>query len=106
MPESIRDRIAGRSIQIPALINFDALRIIRERFSDHFFLSDAVIMELFRISQGNIKRLLENCDTVCEFVVQQGRGEVLPKYINLALNMQETKHPGLQDSVPGVEVYE
>jgi len=91
LPPSITDRIAKRHIEIPKMNNFDSLRIIRERFSDHFFLPDNVILGLFKVSNGNIKTLLENCDKVCKFVVKQGRGEVLPKYISLALGLKRVK---------------
>jgi Cdc6-like AAA superfamily ATPase len=93
LPPSIMDRIAARHIHIPPMINFDALRIIRDRFSDHFFLPDAVILKLFEVSNKNIKHLLQNCSKVCEFVVKQGRGEVLPKYIDLALKTEKQKQP-------------
>ncbi|MFW5746194.1 MAG: AAA family ATPase [Nanoarchaeota archaeon] len=87
MPPSIIDRVQGRHIVIPPMNNFDALRIVRERFSDHFFLSDHVILKLFELSNRNIKQLLKNCDRVCEFVVQEGKGEVLPKYLRIALSV-------------------
>lgn len=91
MPLSIRDRISGRNITIPPIISFDALRIIRDRFSDHFFLPDEIILEIFNMTQGNIKQMLQACDAVCSYVVEQGRGEVLPKYLKIAV--KTLQHP-------------
>ncbi|MFT4310840.1 MAG: AAA family ATPase [Candidatus Woesearchaeota archaeon] len=94
VPQSVWDRVAKRHIVIPALINFDALRIVRERFSDHFFLPDAIILELFELANHNVKKMLDYCDQVCAFVVEQGKGEVLPKYIKHAIKAekQQTKN--------------
>lgn len=91
LPPSMLDRVARRQIDIPPMINYDALRIVRDRFSDHFFLPDSVILRLFSISGRNIKQLLINCDKVCAYVVDQGRGEVLHKYIKLALKTATEK---------------
>jgi chromosomal replication initiation ATPase DnaA len=102
LPPSMVDRIARRHIVIPPLINFDALRIVRDRFSDHFFLSDEVILKLFKISEGNVRKLLNNCDKVCNFVVKQGRGEVLSKYVNIAL---ATKKKKVQKNLASIEVH-
>ncbi|MFT4311942.1 MAG: AAA family ATPase [Candidatus Woesearchaeota archaeon] len=79
--KSLKDRIVHNIISVPKLNKYEALRIIRERFSDHFFLSDEVIIRLFNQSKHNIKKTLQMCNDLCSFVVQEGRGEALPKYI-------------------------
>ncbi len=84
--QSLKNRILDQVLKIPHMNQFEALRIIRERFSDHFFLSDDVIIRLFKLSDENIKLTLQHCSEVCQFVVKEGRGEVLPKYIALALS--------------------
>jgi len=88
---SFHDRIAGNVCKIPVMINYDALRIVRNRFADHFFLPDDIILKLFTKSNKNIRVLLENCEKVCKFVVSKGKGEVLPKYVRLALAAPKSK---------------
>jgi hypothetical protein len=68
---------------LPPINAFEALRIIRERFSDHFFLADEIILRIFKLSHGNLKLALQNCSDICQFVVKEGRGEVQPKYLPL-----------------------
>lgn len=81
--QSLRNRILQNVIVLPPVNAFEALRIIRERFSDHFFLADDVILRIFKLSNENIKLALANCHDICQFVVKEGRGEVQPKYLPL-----------------------
>lgn len=83
--ESIKDRIMSQVIDVPVINKYDALRIVRNRFSDHFFLGDDAIMKIFLKSKKNIKKTLLNCEKVCAHVSNEGRGEVLQKYINQVL---------------------
>lgn len=83
MSQSVRDRIMDQIITIPPMNQFEAVRIVRERFNDHFFLSDEVILKIFKLANNNMKQTLLYCNEVCSFVVKEGRGEVLPKYLSI-----------------------
>ncbi|HLP80000.1 MAG TPA: ATP-binding protein [Acidobacteriota bacterium] len=89
--QSIKDRIMDQVVQIPPLNQFEAQRIVRERFADHFFLSDDVILKIFKLSQYNIKATLQHCNDVCQYVVKEGRGEVLAKYLPIVLKIKKSK---------------
>lgn len=89
--DSLRNRILSNVITMPPMNSFEALRIVRERFSDHFFLSDEVILKIFKLSKDNIKLTLKNCESICQFVVKEGRGEVLPKYLPLIVKKKFAK---------------
>jgi hypothetical protein len=82
---SLRDRIMNQVFELPNINKFDALRIVRNRFQDAFFLGDEAIFKIYQQSNSNIKFTLRNCEKVCRFVVNEGRGEVLVKYINMIL---------------------
>ena len=88
---SLRDRILRNIIALPPINAFEAIRIMRERFSDHFFLSDDIILRIFKLSHENIKLTLQNCHDICQFVVREGRGEVQPKYLPLIVKKQTSK---------------
>lgn len=92
---SLKDRIMDQVFQLPPITKFDALRIVRSRFSDHFFLSDDVILQIFAQSQMNIKQTLQNCESICEFVVREGRGEVLPKYLTYVFRRMKGENANL-----------
>ncbi len=102
--DSLRNRILNNVIVMPPMNSFEALRIVRERFSDHFFLSDEVILRLFKLSKENIKLTLQNCDAICQFVVKEGRGEVLPKYLPLIVKKKLLKQNKFQRISPQVRV--
>ncbi len=89
--QSLKDRIMNQVFTLPAINKYDALRIIRNRFSDAFFLGDDAIYRIFKLSGENIKFTIRNCENVCRFVVQEGRGEVLLKYIRLVLGKQKSQ---------------
>lgn len=102
--DSLRNRILNNVVVMPPMNSFEALRIVRERFSDHFFLSDEVILRLFKLSKENIKLTLQNCDAICQFVVKEGRGEVLPKYLPLIVKKKLIKQNKFQRLSPQVRV--
>ena len=89
--DSLRDRILDQVITIPQLNQFDALRIVRDRFTDHYFLADETILELFKHANKNIKITLQYCETLCKYTAKKGRGEALPKYIPTALGLTKKK---------------
>ena len=84
---SLRDRVSDQLITIPQLNQFDALRIVRDRFTDHYFLADETILELFKHAKKNIKLTLQYCEKLCAYAAKKGRGEALPKYIPTALGL-------------------
>jgi archaellum biogenesis ATPase FlaH len=83
--QSLRNRILHQIYAIPPLNKYDALRIIRDRFSDTLFLADQTIIELFHKSQKNIKKTLIYSEKLCKYTVKIGKGEALIKYIPLAI---------------------
>ena len=89
--ESLRNRILQNVLVLPPINAFEALRIIRERFSDHFFLADDIVLRIFKLSHENIKSTLQNCHDICQFVVKEGRGEVQPKYLPLIVKKNASK---------------
>lgn len=89
--DSLRDRILDQVITIPQLNQFDALRIVRDRFTDHYFLADETILELFKHAKKNIKSTLQYCESLCKYTAKKGRGEALPKYIPTALGLPKKK---------------
>ncbi len=102
---SLRDRILTNVFDIPQVNKFDALRIIRDRFGDALFLGDEAIMRIFTLSDSNLKFTLRNCEKICRFVVQEGRGEVLLKYVHMILKRKKVfisdsknQHVSLQNS--------
>lgn len=97
LPASIMDRIGNNVREIPPMINYDALRIVRDRFADHFFLPDDIILKLFEMSDKNVKTLLQNCEKVCSFVVKEGKGEVLSKYLRMALHVPARKKESMKN---------
>jgi predicted AAA+ superfamily ATPase len=83
--QSLKNRILHQVYAIPPLNKYDALRIVRDRFSDTLFLADQTIIELFFRSNQNIKKTLQYCEKLCKYAVKQGKGEALIKYIPLAI---------------------
>jgi len=83
MSQSTKDRIMDQIITIPPMNQYEAVRIVRERFNDHFFLPDEIILKIFKAANMNMKQTLSYCNDVCAFVVKEGRGEVLPKYLSI-----------------------
>lgn len=88
--DSLRDRILNQIYAIPPLNKYDALRIVRDRFSDTYFLADETIIELFYLADKNIKQTITYCEKLCKYVVKNGKGEALPKYIPLAIKELKT----------------
>jgi hypothetical protein len=78
---SFWDRVS-QTIAIPPVNEFEALRIVRDRFSDQLFLSDAAILKIFSLCDQNIKKTLIASHAICAAVSKEGRGEVLAKHLS------------------------
>lgn len=63
LPESLVQRIS-KVIPIEPLSDYEAVQLIREKIGDEL-LSDRIIKEVYKLSDKNVRKFLENCDKVC-----------------------------------------
>jgi len=74
---SIKDRIGKQGfVKLHKLTYKDAVMVVKERIGDDEILDNKSIMKVFAISDFNIRRMLQNLDTLCRYVVNGGRVKV------------------------------
>ena len=74
--DSLRDRIGKRVVKTPALTDYDALEIIRERIGDRELFNEQIIKKVFKQSGNSPKVLLENCEKLAKHAVEKDRNRV------------------------------
>ncbi|MBS3107425.1 orc1/cdc6 family replication initiation protein [Candidatus Woesearchaeota archaeon] len=102
---SLKHRIGRRIIHLKELTEYDAIEIIRGRIGEHKILSDDMIKEIFKKSNGSPKQLLENCEKLCAYAVENGEETVLQEHINALLGGKSSK-AAKQSKAPKEEILE
>ncbi len=75
---AIRSRIGRNVLKLKALSESEALRIAEDKLKEDFIVSDEVLVELYRRSEG-LRDFLVNCDSLCDYLrgVDRVEAEVL-----------------------------
>ncbi|PLW79356.1 hypothetical protein C0585_08065 [Candidatus Woesearchaeota archaeon] len=78
-PESIKSRIGNRVIKLPNLESDEALQIIQDRLGDDYeeILSDEEIMQLYKISKGDLKNFITNNYRLAQYKYDAGKSEIM-----------------------------
>jgi len=78
--DSIKGRIGNNIIKLKDLTQSNSLEIVKNRLSNKDILPDSVLKELFKQS-SNIKEFLRNCDSICSYIVENGKEKAEPEDI-------------------------
>lgn len=76
LPVSVKDRIGKRVLKLRALTEEEAVGLINKRLENVSLISGELIKKIFKSSQKNTKKFIENCEKVCENAVNEKRKEV------------------------------
>ena len=88
--DSLKDRIGSRIIKLNPLSEGDAIELIRNRIGNSKLLTDELIIEIFRRSQKNPKKLLENCRILAQEIAKKNRNRI--KYIDIIRVLNDKKN--------------
>ncbi|MBD3203042.1 hypothetical protein GF327_02010 [Candidatus Woesearchaeota archaeon] len=78
---SLKDRIGSRIKEIPEIDEHDAVEIIRNRIGESNLLTDELIIEIFKRSDRNPKKMIKNCKKIAKLVVQNNDSRI--KYVDV-----------------------
>ncbi len=84
---AIKARIGRNLIKLKDLNQNNTLKIAKERLNNNDILPDDVLKLLYSRS-GSIKEFLENCSSLCKYLVKKGKEKAEPKDIT---NIQKEK---------------
>jgi predicted AAA+ superfamily ATPase len=65
--DAIRSRIGRNVLKLGLLSQSDILKVAEDRLDEEFVVSDEVLGELYRRSEG-LKDFLVNCDSLCDYL--------------------------------------
>lgn len=82
---SVRERINRSVIRLDNLHKEDAIKIVRNRIGKHPILTDDLITEIFKLSKGNPRKLLYNCEQVCRYAVTHGTERVTTEHLDAVM---------------------
>lgn len=85
----MRQAISNNMYSFGNISDKDAVRLIRRRIGDLPLLSNEAIKEINRISKGNPRFLLENCEDICKQAMDSGRRSVGCKEVNEFFSAKE-----------------
>ena len=64
LSDSLKQRV-WKHMKIGFLSDYEAVQVVREKIGDEM-LSDRVIKEVYKESEKNMKKFMENCETMCK----------------------------------------
>ncbi len=82
--DSLRQRMA-KVEALPSLNSYQVVDMVRKRFGNSKFISDAVIEKVSELSNSNPKQTLVNLDSVCEYVINIDEDCVSLEHVNEVL---------------------
>ncbi|MBS1266787.1 MAG: hypothetical protein MAG795_00756 [Candidatus Woesearchaeota archaeon] len=81
--KSLKQRIGSRILEIEPVDKYQAIAIIRNRIHDLNMISDDLIEEVFKKSDKNPKKLLENCEQLFSSVIESNEDKITKKHLKL-----------------------
>jgi len=84
LSRELNDTIGRNRYDLREITSEEAVKIIRKRIGNISFLTDDMIIAIFKKNK-NPRAFLKNCEDVCRFSFESGAKKVSEKDINLAL---------------------
>ncbi len=102
LPAEIEKLLEGNVIRTAQLAGDEAVALVRKRIGEISILSDSMIRKIFANSEKNPRRLLENCEDICKYAVENGDVEVDEQHINEVLGLKATAKTAKKARKPAV----
>ena len=90
-PKKLSQHLNGNIIALSNLSPEKAVEIVRKRIGDAPVLSDAIIKKLYSISGYNPRRLLENCEDLCKYVISRNENSATDRHVKTLFGQIKTK---------------
>src|SRR3989338_9068213 len=91
LPAEVEASLNGNVIHLPYLTPEQAVELVRQRIGNLKLLPDYVIRELYARSDGNPRKLLQNCEDLCRKAVELSIGELTVTDVATLLRKQPAK---------------
>lgn len=100
--DSLKHRIGKKVISIPRLNEETALKIINMRTNYKEILPETKVKQILKISKYNPKNLIQNCEILCQYLIEEniydGLPKLTPKQIAQELEKAQEKYIGAENN--------